>query len=498
MKVSIIKNLFILLFFGFFVKVLGLYNKIVLTQSLTLKGLTLYTKMVPIATFFMTIANFSLGPVITQMVSINIAKKPYSNKKIIKDGLQLAIIISSIVSIIHLLLNYFICHFLLRMDILIKPFIFFIPLYYLSSITGIFKGYFHGHNKMETYATGQLFEQIIRIILVFILIKPMMNKNVINGVVAAILTLSIGELFQDIYLFIRIILYTKIGNKPNKKSNYKTLLNKGLKLTSNKLISSISSFLEPVIFTYAFLKTGLNIKIADELYAIIYGYAIPIILTTNFITAAIESSILPSLIYTKENNDDKKFSQTINKALLLSFIPASIVSFLYFFYPYEIMYLFYKTTLGASYIKLLSIPSFIAYFEGVFVSSLLACKKEKMLVFNTIITNIIHLSLIYIFVSIPKINASGIVISFAVSLTISTLFLGYLTITKTPYKIKMKLVLPFILFYILIILLGMIFVQKGIPPIYLLIFLGVVFLLVISFLLLRKKTFHHLKDNVIH
>jgi O-antigen/teichoic acid export membrane protein len=166
MKISIIKNLTILLSFGLIVKLLGLFNKIILSRALEISGLAYYTKLLPIATLFMTIASFSLGPVITQIVSKNISKRPYSNRDLIKKSFVTATTTATIVSIIHLVLNYLICHYLLRMDILIKPFLYFIPLYYLQSYGGILKGYFHGHNKMDTYAIGQLLEQITRIILV--------------------------------------------------------------------------------------------------------------------------------------------------------------------------------------------------------------------------------------------------------------------------------------------------------------------------------------------
>ena len=124
MKTSIVKNLTILLSFGLVVRLLGLFNRIILSRALTIDGLAYYTKMMPIAALFMTIASF---PVITQIVSKNISQRPYSNRDLIKKGFITATTTSSIVSIAHLILNFIICHYLLRMDILIKPFLLFIP-----------------------------------------------------------------------------------------------------------------------------------------------------------------------------------------------------------------------------------------------------------------------------------------------------------------------------------------------------------------------------------
>ena len=449
MKTSLIKNLSILIFFGFLVKILGLFNKIILSRALLLEGLAYYTKLMPIAALFMTIASFSLGPVITQTVSKNISKIPYSNRNLIKKSFITATTTASIVSVVHLCLNYVICHYLLRSDELIKPFIFFIPLYYLVSYSAIFKGYFHGYDKMEAYAIGQLIEQIVRILLVYIFIIPAINTNLINGVIASILTLSIAELIQNIYLFIRVIFFTKLKGKTTIKTKYIDIIKPASHLTSSKLFSSFSMFLEPIIFTQAFLNTGLSSKIADELYATIYGYSIPIIMTTSFITIAIETAILPSLTVAHNNQEHDKINHLVNKALLLSFIPAAIFSFLYFNFSEELMMLFYKTTKGAYYVKIMAIPSFISYFEGVFVSLLIATKNEKKLVLTTITTNIIHLVLIFILVSIPRINALGIVISFSLLMSITPIILCYIANKKELVDLKVKYLILGIVLYII-------------------------------------------------
>ena len=451
MKTAIIKNLSILLSFGLVVEVLGLFNKIILSRALEIEGLSYYTKLLPIASLFMTLASFSLGPIITQSVSKNISRRPYSNRDLIKKGLLTATTTASIVSIIHLIFNFIICHYLLKMDILIKPFLFFIPLYYLQSYGGVLKGYFHGHNKMETYAIGQLLEQVVRIVMVYIFIIPQIKFSIINGVVAAIITLSIGEIIQDLYMIISILTFTKINNKTTIKTEYKEIIKPAINLTTNKLITSFCMFLEPIIYTFAFLKTGLSISIADEFYAIIHGYAIPLILTTNFIAIAIETAILPTLTKYHNLNQKDKINETINKSLLICFITGAIISFIYFNYSEELLMIFYKTTKGALFLKIMAIPSFIAYFEGVFVSLMVATNNEKKLVINTIITNILHLLILYILVSTPYFNAMGLVISFSITMCLSTLILYYLSIKNTSYRINKKHLFLFTIIYIILI-----------------------------------------------
>lgn len=450
MKTTIAKNLSILLIFGLIVKILGLFNKIILSRVLLIEGLAYYTKLIPIASLFMVLASFSLGPVITQIVSKNISKRPYSNRDLMEKGFKTATITASIVSLIHLILNYVICTYLLQMTILIKPFLLFIPLYYLQSYSAILKGYFHGHNRMQTYAIGQLLEQIIRIVLVYIFIIPQMRISIINGVMAAILTLSIGELIQTLYMVICALFITKLKGKKTIKTEYKEIIKPALNLTTNKLISSIGTFLEPIIYTFAFLKTGLSIGIADEFYAVVHGYAIPLILITNFISIAIENAILPPLSTAFNNNENDTINRIVSKALFWCFIPGAIASFIFFNYSNELMMLFYHTDKGSLYLKIMAIPSFIAYFEGVFVSLLIATNNEKKLVINTIITNLLYLLLIILLVSNPLLNAMGLVISFSITLMISTSILLYLSIKHTPLKLNYKHIILAIISYIIL------------------------------------------------
>ena len=94
-KTRIFKNLSILLSVGLIVKVLGLFHRILMSRSLNVEGLSLYAKMMPIATFFGVLASFSLGSSITQFVAKNLVKKPYSNRDLMAKGFKIATIKNS-------------------------------------------------------------------------------------------------------------------------------------------------------------------------------------------------------------------------------------------------------------------------------------------------------------------------------------------------------------------------------------------------------------------
>ena len=485
-KTRIFKNLSILLSVGLIVKVLGLFHRILMSRSLNVEGLSLYAKMMPIATFFGVLASFSLGSSITQFVAKNLVKKPYSNRDLMAKGFKIATISASIVSIIHLLTNYLITHYLLQTDILFKPFIYFIPLYYLQSYTGVFKGYFHGHNKMDTYAIGQLIEQIVRIILIYVFITPMLKISLEAGIKATVISLSIGELCQNIFLFCSLFKFTKIFGKKTIKADTKALIKTSFDITNNRIANALCKFLEPIVFTFAFQKTGMDKMIADELYGIIYGYVIPLIFITSFITTAIETAILPELITHYKKKETKEFNSVMNKTLFFSFIPAVITTITFYFFSEEMLQLFYHTKSGATYLKMLAITSFLTYFDGVFIAAIMASDNEKKLVKVTILTNIIYLSLIFFLVSIPKINIMGIIYSLSIFMSINPIIMYLIAKKYINYHLPKKSIL-YLGFYILSIILTELADN--------IIILIICYLLFAAILLINKNAPHHSKDN---
>ncbi len=451
-KTSILYNMSILVTAGAFVKILGIINKIIITRILGVEGISMYSIMMPTVMLLLGICSFSLSTSIQNIVSNNVNKQTYSNRDLIIKSFMLSTLLCSVISLITLIFNYYICHYLLKMDELQNAFIYFIPMYFFASYGGILKGYYHGHNKLNIYAFAQAFEQVVRITLSLIIILISDNLSLETCLILVVLSMGIGEFFQFIFLVIYTLFFTKINNKTYITYNYGDFVKTSFTLTINRLISSISFFFEPIVFTYAFILTGMSSIIATTYFGILHGYVLPIIATASFISTSLQQAILPSLIMNKNNS--KKTCDIISKSMFLSFVPGLLLFYILYFYNKEILTIIYGTSIGSNYLKLMSLSVFISYFDGVFSSILLVNKYEKKMLLFNIFTSITKLVLLFILVQIPKLNAYGLPLWYSFISILCSLY-GFSKLTKlTDYKIKITSIILVIISIICILSLG--------------------------------------------
>ncbi len=458
-KTNLLFNLSILISAGAFVKILGMLNKIIITRILGVDGVSMYALMMPTVMLLLGICSFSLSTSIQNIVSTNINKQTYSNRDLIIKSFILSTLLCTIISLITLIFNYTICHYLLKMDELQNAFLYFIPMYYFASYGGVLKGYYHGHNKLNIYASAQAFEQIVRILLSLLLLLFADNLSLETCLIIVVLSMGIGEFFQFMFLVVYTLFFTKLNNKTNITYKYNDFVSMSFTLTLNRLISSIGAFLEPIVFTYAFTLTGLSSSIATKQFGILHGYVIPLIITGSFISGSLQQTILPTLTMNKDNKN--KVNNLISKSMFLSFVPAILLFFLLFFYNTEVLNIVYGNDIGSEYLMLMSLSAFISYFDGIFSSILIVYKREKKMLLFNISISFIKLLLIFTFVQIPLLNTFGLPISYSIISIISSIY-GYIQLSKiTNYKIKIKSFLLVILSFIFILLLGYLFSNKN-------------------------------------
>lgn len=483
-KTSILYNLSVLVTAGVLVKVLGLVNKIIISRVLGIDGVSMFALMMPTVMLLLGICSFSLSSSIQNIVSSNIIKKKYSNRDLIIKCFTLSTLLCCVISLVILIFNYSICHYLLKMDELQVPFLFFIPMYFFSSWGGVLKGYYHGHNKLNIYAFAQALEQVIRILFSLFIVFFGSSFSLQTCLILIILAMSIGEVFQFGFLAIYSLFFTKVKNKTDIKYQYSDFIGTSFTLTFSRLICSIAFFFEPIVFTYAFTLTGMSTDIATRYFGILHGYVIPLVITGSFITTAVNQAILPSLSMCKD--DTNKTNSIISKSLFFSYVPAVLFFFSFFFYSSEILTLVYDTDIGSLYLKLLSISAFISYFDGVFNAVLIVHKKEKDMLWFNIFSHSLKLLLMFIFVQIPYLNGIGLALSYACTSILTTIYYIYKVIKLTKFKIKISSFLLSISCFTLIISLGY-YYHSHISMILSFIFTSIIFLSLCS--IYYKKAF---------
>lgn len=400
-KKKMINNALILIFSSMIIKILGLLNRVILTRYLGNMGISLYSLIMPTIMLFMSLSCFSLN---TAMIKVS---SKYQSKKVIIIGVLIAIITTSISSLILLLSLNTITFTLLKQENAYYPILFSIPLLYFTAISSVIRGYYSGIEKMNITSCANIIEQITRILFTLILFFILRNKSMVFYVIISICTMSIGEFFSLTFTLLNL---KKISNNQSILSKHveKELINIALPSTLSSLISNITFFLEPIIFTFVLTKLQYSSNDIMLKYSETTAYSLPLITMFAFIPGSISIAIMPK-ISVSDNETIKKF---ISKIITITLIPSLIITLILINYSNEICNTLYKTTTGSLQVKKYAPFFMIFYFISPFNTILISTNKSKQLFIISTIVHIIKLSILLI---LPFFCEDSLIISYLIS-----------------------------------------------------------------------------------
>ena len=389
-KNKFLESAFILLCGGFITKILGFLIRIIYTRMVGNDAINLYSLVMPTYSLLLTIATFSLPLVISNLISKH--EKP--SLKILSNATFITIFINILVIIFIYLTKDFIAIKLLhdaRTSILILAMSLTFPFISLSSIL---KGYFYGKQKMLPNTISNILEQIIRILLIYLIIPPLIKKGITEAVMGLIL-MSIASETISICCFLFFLpknFHIKKSDLKPDLSTTKEILSIGLPTLSSRLIGNIGFFFEPIILTNILLFMGYPMSYILNEYGAYNAYAISLLAMPSFFIQAISQALLPEISKFYYLNNITMVKKRYKQALILSFIIGLFFSTIILFFRNFFLLKLYNTLNGTNYIKILA-PFFVLfYLEGPLQSMLQALGKAKSCMYITIIAITVKLS----------------------------------------------------------------------------------------------------------
>lgn len=376
---------FILMLGGLITKILGFIIRIIYTRMVGNDAINLYSLVMPTYSLLLTIATLSLPIVISKLISEN----KYKSLKILSS----ASIIIAILNILVIILIYFTKDFIastLLHDERCAPLLLAMALTFpFVSISSILKGYFYGKQKMVPHTISNIIEQIVRLILIYIIIPPLVKTSITASVIGLIL-ISIATELASILTFLLFLPKKTILKKSDLKPDLATtkdILSISLPTVSSRLIGNIGFFFEPIILTNILLICGYSMSFILNEYGAYNAYTITLLSMPSFFISAISSSLLPEISRFYYKKDLVMVKRRFKQAIILSFIVGLTFSSLIYLFRDNLLLTLYGTTNGSDYIKILA-PFFVLfYLEGPLGSVLQAMGKAKSLMFITFVAS---------------------------------------------------------------------------------------------------------------
>ncbi len=437
-KQSFLKGTLILIIAGFFTKLLGFINRMVMARILGPEGVGLYMMAIPTMLLLLTLTQMGLPVAIAKLVAEAEARnESFRIKKILVVSLGITGVLSIVFTVSLLLLAPIIATTLLTDTRAIYPLYAIIPIVPIIALSSVLRGYFQGLQNMKPTAYGQVIEQIVRITLVAVLSLAFLPLGIEYAAAGAMLSAICGELASLLYM-----VYLFKAKKPfrfrkqffssmkGEKKTFSDLLTIALPTTGSRLIGTTALFFEPIVVAQSLALAGTATIIATQQYGLLVGYVVPLLTLPTFITYSLSVSLLPNLSEAVAQQKHMLVHHRLEQAIRISLLSGGICVVILYVFASELMTIMYHAPEAASLLKMMAPFALFLYLQGPLQAALQALNYAKVSMMNSLIGAIIKTSAIFALASNPSFGIMGAALAIVVGFVLVTL-LHFASIAKT-------------------------------------------------------------------
>jgi stage V sporulation protein B len=337
-KQSLLKGTLVLGAAGVIVKILGAVYRIPLANIITSEGMGYYGMAYPIYGFLIAISTTGLPIAISKLVSEKNALG-YSSEahRVFKIAFVTLLGIGFVSSVaLFVGARYMVDVFwgnpkAYYSMIAVAPALFFVPL------MSAFRGYFQGMQNMVPTALSQIFEQLGRVIIGFVLAIALVPRGLEYAAAGASFGASSGAVsglvvIYIIYLFNRGKIYRGVQNSPPcsiepAKSIMYRLFAIAIPITLGTSVMPLMTLIDLSIVFRRLQFAGFSIDQANRMYGQLSQMAATLINFPQVITVALAASLVPAIsesVARRDADGMKRKSVVGMKAGLLIGLPASV------------------------------------------------------------------------------------------------------------------------------------------------------------------------------
>lgn len=305
-KSKILKAMFCVTFFSVSTRALGFLLKIFLSRELGSVLLGSYQVAMSIFGVLMTFVSSGIPIVLSRNVSYYSHKNDkQSIGSIVSSGLIVTGIICIVVTIVFVLFPNLL-NLLFTSNASTQMIYILLPALVFSSIYEVLRGALWGQKKFFAISITEFIEQIVRILILFILF----NTSLINISPTNKTALSLSLACVISAIIVAIIYFKSGGNFANPKPQLKYLIKDSTPITAVRTVSSIVSSIIAIIIPIRLQLFGYNATEALSEFGIIMGMTFPLIMIPSTLISSLAVTMVPSLSEQSKDIDNETIKDT--------------------------------------------------------------------------------------------------------------------------------------------------------------------------------------------
>jgi len=341
---SFMKNASILMMASLISRIIGLLYRAPLRTVVGPVGMGYYGFANNVYVILLLISSYSIPMAVAKVISERLALKQYRNAQMVfKGSLIYAAIVGGIACLIAIFGGKILLPSNQQESILALQILG--PTIFLSSIMGVFRGYFQAHNTMLQTSISQILEQaanaIVSVLAAWLFIKSFAaddsTSQAIYGAAGATLGTGAGVLIGLLFmLFVYAVNKKTIkrqvaSDKSKKQESMRQVLKTILLMVTPVIFSTCVYNAGAYIYSYLYSmlmgRGGMDKDIISSLYGEYSNCFIPLINIPLALSSASSSAMLPEVSALYAMKDIRRVNEKVNNAIKLTMficIPAAV------------------------------------------------------------------------------------------------------------------------------------------------------------------------------
>ena len=456
-KFTFLKNAVIMTITSFILRGLGVFLRVYLSNKIGAEGMGLYQIILSVYILASTFATAGVSTAAIQIVNDEMTK---GSKQSVLKAFKKALIICVSWGIILSLLMYNLSEILgkywlndVRTIPALKIAVFALP---FMATTSCIKGYFTAYRRISIPSEAQILEQIVRIILIFLIIDHFLPYGINAACVAIIIGDVISEMSSCLYSYIAYLKEKKRHSNDYFIRKQKTphVLGRFIKIASpialNRYLNTFLRTFENVLIPDCLTKYNSSHEKALEQFGLLKGMAMPVLFFPSSLLTSFSTLLIPEIAEAKSLGNENAVKEITIRTLKISILISIVIAGIFYIFAYELSELIYKNIEIGTIIKTLAPVVPFMYLETVVMGILQGLNQQIYSLKYNIFDSITRITLIYLLVPQNGLNMFLLIMILSNITTSSLNIYRSLKVTNVKLDIKNWIILPLFSIFIAI------------------------------------------------
>jgi len=406
---------------GVITRILGFVYRIYMSNLMGAEGMGLYQLIMPVYALAWSISCAGFNTTVSKLTAQERAKGEYGNMgRVLKQSVVITTLLGfALTAVLYFGAELLAVHFFNDMRVVLPLRILAFAFPFMAAGTCM-RGYFIGLQEAKIPAINQVLEQIIRMLVVYLLAARFVPRGLEYAAAVAFIAIVAEEIFSFGFTYISYRFFKKkrkLVKKPTltSKQAFTLIMCMALPLTGNRVAGSLLTAVENVFIPARLQLYGLSASEAISEFGRITGMAVPLIFFPTAVLTALSVTLVPAVAEASAAGNFRRISLATSKGLLFASVTGMGAAALFVFFSHELGMAIYNQPIGLM-LQLLGIMCPFIYMQIILSGVLNGLGCQLFIFRNSLISS--GITIAFTFFAVPHFGLPAYIFGWLLSLVV--------------------------------------------------------------------------------